>query len=73
MFWTAFVTGVGISCGAGLFWIVILTMLKLLQSKPSMTQADINRLSLEALTERNELTRVTNIRLQSIVDAIDAS
>ena len=76
MFWTAFVWGLGATCGGGVGVILTASAWAWLdyvagpRSKVGKTVQEMNELSFKALVERNELTEETNRILSQIVTAM---
>lgn len=72
MFWTAFVWGVGVSCGSALglltFFVFFWTLEWMVGRSNKFVQ--FNKESLEALRHRNELTGATNVHLDRLADAV---
>ncbi len=72
MFWTYFVPGLGVSCGAGIGIVGLLLTVWTLNWAMGRTDRawDFNRQTLAALMRRNELTGEANMALRDIAAAI---
>lgn len=75
MFWTAFLWGLGMSCGGSIGLLLFAVGFKALQWLTGQTERlsrleQFNRETLAALNERNALTQDTNATLTEIVSAV---
>lgn len=70
MFWTAFVWGTGVSCGAAIGLIALVVMFWGLQWLVGKTekQRDYAERTLQALLSRNEMTEETNKYLEAVAN-----
>lgn len=78
MFWTAFTWGTGASCGAAIGLMLFCLLFYGFEwltgrLKKATGMSEVNRKSLEALLERNELTQVTNLYLEKMVRELNES
>lgn len=76
MFWTAFVWGLGVSCGGAfgvlLFFVLFYAMERWTGRAASKANIhDVNEKSLEALKERNEISREQVALLNDIAVSLD--
>ena len=75
MFWTAFVWGLGVSCGAA-FGLILFVALKYIwdatvNSKPVKRANELAELANAALVKRNELTEKQIEKIGELVEIID--
>ena len=75
MFWTAFVWGLGVSCGAA-FGLILFVALKCIwdatvNSKPVKRANELAELANAALVKRNELTEKQIEKIGELVEIID--
>lgn len=73
MFWTAFLWGVGVSCGASVGILLLLVMWSLLNwfVGTASKATGINEKSLEALIRRNELSEEQVEQMRFLVTAAE--
>jgi len=74
MFWTAFIWGLGASCGAAfglLLFFILFAALELITGRSATKKHihDTHERSLEALVKRNEISRDTQLTLERIAEA----
>ncbi len=69
LIWTAFLWGLGVSCGAAFGLFLFVATVRVLDWATG--KCDQAAASLEALLDRNKLTREANIHLATIAEAAD--